>query len=303
MTEAAAPAEERPLDRLPGQVRWYQRLVASPSAVAGLVLLLVMVAIALVGPLFVPKNPYDPANPILGSPSWTNPLGTDVHQRDMMTMVFRGVRVTMTVVVVVVVISSVVGVTLGLVAGYLGGIADEVITRMAEVIQSVPRFFLAFLVIALYGPGLSKIILILCITSWPLLARVVRAEALTIRTRPFVDAARTAGASGPRIVATHLLPNVLPQAIVILVLMGSRVILIEAGLAFLGLGPPGDPSLGVLARNAQEFLRDAWWLSVFPGLAIVATVLGLNLLSDGLSQALDPRGEGRPTRIGRELSA
>ena len=143
------------------------------------------------------------------------------------------------------------------------------------------------LVIAYFGPGIDKLILLLGLTSWPFLARVVRSEALTIARREFVEAARATGASGARILVRQVIPNLLPVAVVVLTLFASRIILIEAGLAFLGLGDQNRISWGLLANNAQQFLQSAWWMTVFPGLAIALTVLGLNLVGDSVNEALE----------------
>jgi peptide/nickel transport system permease protein len=266
-----------------------QRFLQAPAAVAGLILLTSVVGVALLAPIIAPGQGFSFSNPVLSPPTSSNPMGTDDGGVDMFVAVVQGIRISMTVVASVIAVSSLIGITLGVVAGYAGGVVDEVISRTTELVQSVPRFFLALLVIAMYGPGLNRIILVLSLTSWTFLTRVLRAETLSVKRRPFVEAGRAAGSSGRRLVVRHILPNVIPRASVVIMLMGSRVILIEAGLAFLGLGDPRAPSLGILASNAQDFLRQAWWMSVFPGLAIVVAVLGMNLLSDGLNQALDPR--------------
>jgi peptide/nickel transport system permease protein len=259
--------------------------------VAGLLLVGAVVAVGVLATVIAPGPPFAFGFPSTSPPTGAHPLGTDPFGRDMLFLITRGIRTTLLVVTVVMAVSLPIGTVLGLTAGYAGGIFDSVITRVAEVFQAVPRFFLALLVIAIYGPGIDKLILLLSLTSWPFLARILRAETLSVKERTFVLAARSAGATGRRIVARHILPNVMPRAIVVVMLMGSRVILIEAGLAFLGLGDRGRPSLGVLASESQPYLRQAWWLSVFPGLAIVITVLGMNLLSDGLSRALEVESE------------
>lgn len=246
-----------------------------------------MATLGVFAQVIAPGPPFAFGFPSTSPPSRDHLFGTDPFARDMLYLVTRGIRTTLTVVVVVMAVSLPIGTVLGLVAGYAGGLADSVITRIAEVFQAVPRFFLALVVISIYGPGVDKIILLLSLTSWTFLARTLRAETLSVKQRPFVIAARSAGARRPRIIARHVLPHVLPRGIVVVMLMGSRVILIEAGLAFLGLGDRGNPSLGVLASESQEYLRQAWWLSVFPGVAIVVMVLGLNLVSDGLSRALE----------------
>ncbi len=209
----------------------------------------------------------------------------------------HGVRTSMTVVFWVVVISLAVGLLVGMLAGYRGGWVDDVLMRATDVFQAVPHFFLAILVVAFLGAGLERLVLVLSVISWELPARVVRAESLSLRGREFVEAARSLGAPERTIVLRHLLPNVLPAALVVVSLVGSRVILIEAALSFIGLGDPNAISLGYLLNNAQGFLQLAWWMSIFPGAGIAVAVLGLNLLSDALNDVLDPRqGATRPAR-------
>jgi len=274
------------------------RFLRSPSGVAGLFLIGLVATLGVFADVIAPGPPFAFGFPSTSPPSRAHLFGTDPFARDMLYLVTRGIRTTLTVVVVVMAVSLPIGTVLGLVAGYAGGLADSVITRIAEVFQAVPRFFLALVVISIYGPGVDKIILLLSLTSWTFLARTLRAETLSVKQRPFVVAARSAGARRPRIIARHVLPHVLPRAIVVVMLMGSRVILIEAGLAFLGLGDRGNPSLGVLASESQEYLRQAWWLSVFPGVAIVVMVLGLNLVSDGLSRALEVESDTKAAAKG-----
>jgi peptide/nickel transport system permease protein len=153
----------------------------------------------------------------------------------------------------------------------------------------VPRFFLAVIVVAVFGPGLDRLVLLLGLTSWPWIARVARAEVLTLKQQEFVEAARSLGAGQARVLLREVLPNALPPVVVVLSLTAASVILIEAGLSFLGLGDPNVVSLGYLANNAQRFLRVAWWMAAFPGAAIALAVLGLNLLGDGLNEGLNPR--------------
>jgi peptide/nickel transport system permease protein len=191
------------------------------------------------------------------------------------------------------VISAALGVTIGALAGYAGRLVDDVLMRLTDLFQAVPRFFLVLLVLALFGTGTENMILILGLTSWPLLARVVRADTLSMRERPFIEAARSLGASHVRIVARHIVPNVVPAAVVVIALLASRVILLEASLSFLGLGDPSVMSLGFLIGNAQRFIRVAWWMSVFPGAVLALVVLGVNLLADGLNDVVAPTGHDR----------
>jgi peptide/nickel transport system permease protein len=182
-----------------------------------------------------------------------------------------------------------VGIGIGAVSGWRGALLDDVLMRITEFVQVMPRFFLAVVVIALFGPGVDRLILLLGLTSWPLIARVVRADVLSLRTRQFVEAAHALGARGPRILAREILPSVFPAAIVVASVNAGSVILLEAGLSFLGLGDPDVVSWGYLASNAQRFIRVAWWMVLFPGVAIALAVLGFNLVGDALNEALNPQ--------------
>src|SRR5215470_14400067 len=170
----------------------------------------------------------------------------------------------------------------------------DALMRVTEFVLTVPRFFLAVVVIALFGAGTDRLILVLGLTSWPAIARVVRAQTLSLARREFVDAARALGATDTRVLLRHVLPGALPAALVVISTNAAGVILLEAGLSFIGLGDPQRMSWGYLANNAQPFLRVAWWLALFPGVAIALAVLGLNLLGDALNDLLDPRASRRP---------
>lgn len=289
---------------LPHPRRFFQRrsrrpgrLWVTPSGLLGLCLTTIIGLTALFAERIAPGDPFDTAaGPALSPPSARHLMGTDNLGRDLATAVVHGTRTSMTVVLFVVAISGVIGTTVGAAAGFRGGILDDLLMRTAELFQIVPRFFLALLVIAFFGPGLDKLILLLGLTSWPFLARIVRAEALSLRRREFVEAARSSGASDTRILLRHVIPNLLPVAIVVLTLFASRVIMIEAGLAFLGLSDQNRMSLGLLANNAQQFLQLAWWMAVFPGLAIALSVLGLNVLGDAVNGSLDHHGSPRAWR-------
>ena len=265
-----------------------RRVVRNPGGVAGLVITLALVVVALLAGPIAPSDPFRTVGPPLQAPSADHLMGTDNLGRDMLSGVVFGARTSGQVVLWVVAIAAVIGVAIGAVAGYRSGLADDVLMRVTDLFQAVPRFFLALLVIALFGAGLDNLILVLGLTSWPLLARVVRAEALSLRERDFVVAARSLGASDARILVRHMLPNLLPSVIVLVSLLGSRIILLEASLSFIGLGDPNVMSWGYLTSNAQRFLRVAWWMSVFPGAALALGVLGINLLGDALNDARNP---------------
>lgn len=260
-----------------------------PSGVVGLLLTSAFVSVGVLAPMLTPRDPFAPTGPSLSPPTATFPMGTDALGRDLLSGVVAGTRTSLLVVAGVGILVMVVGVIVGTIAGYRAGRVDDALMRLTELFQVLPRFFLAIVVIALFGPGTDRLILVLGVTSWPVLARVVRAEVLSLRQREFVEAAMAAGATDVRIVVREILPNALPAATVYLGLLLAQVLLIEASLGFLGLGDPNAISWGYLAGQAQRFLRVAWWLSVFPGAAIVAAVLGMNLLGDALTDVFGGR--------------
>lgn len=278
IADADVNAAAQASDGLPVARRRRRRSVALPLGAA---LTLLFVAVGSLAPVLAPRGPFVLAGPPLIAPGWAHPLGTDALGRDLLAGVIYGTRTSLLVAAGTALVVFLVGVMVGVVSGYVGGRTDDALMRGTEFIQVLPRFFLALVVIALFGPGIDRLILVLGLTSWPLLARVVRSEVLSLRHREFVDAARADGAGSLDIIGRELLPNVIPVSLVYLGLVVAQVLLVEAGLGFLGLGDPNQISLGQLASQAQQFLRVAWWLSVFPGLAIVIIVLGLNLLADG----------------------
>lgn len=255
----------------------------------GLVIGLGWVLVAALAPVIAPADPFGSVAAALSPPVRGHPFGTDDLGRDVLAGVVHGARTSLLVAAAVTVLATLVGVGVGAVAGSRPGAVDDVLMRATELVQVMPRFFLAVIVIALFGPGLDRLVLVLGLTSWPGLARVVRAEALSIGRREFVEAARALGAAGPRILLRHVLPHALPAATVVISLNAASVILLEAGLCFIGLGDPRAMSWGYLANNAQRFLRVAWWMAAFPGAAIALAVLGLNLLGDAVNDWRRPR--------------
>lgn len=253
-----------------------------------------LVVVALLAPVLAPADPYAISGPSLAPPGGMHPLGTDALGRDLLSGLLFGARASLVVAVGVAALVLVVGGTVGAFSAWLGGWWDDVLMRLTEFFQALPRFFLAILAIAVFGPGLQLLILVLGLTSWTMLARVVRAEVLSLKQREFVDAARALGASSGRIVLRELLPNALPPALALLGLIMGRVLLVEASLGFLGLGDPNTMSWGLLAGSAQPYLRLAWWLPFFPGLAILLAVLGFNLLGDAITAALGRNPDAMP---------
>lgn len=261
----------------------------SPSAVLGGALIAALVAVAALADLIAPHDPLQIVGPPLVAPTANFPMGTDDLGRDLFSGVIHGARTSLAIATGVGAIVLTIGVAIGLAAGFRGGLTDDLLMRFTEIFQVLPRFFLALVVIALFGPGLDRLIIVLGVTSWPTLARIVRAQALSLREREFVDAARALGSGELRIIRHEILPNTLAVALVMLGLVMGQVLLIEASLGFLGLGDPNTISWGYLAGQAQRFLRVAWWLSLFPGLALLLAVLAFNLFSDGLNDLLDRR--------------
>jgi peptide/nickel transport system permease protein len=268
----------------------------TPAGLAGAALTVALVVLAALAPVLAPADPFASVGAPLTPPSRSHALGTDDLGRDVCSGILHGTRTSLVVALGVVAIAATLGVLVGAVAGFRGGRVDEVLMRGTEAVQIMPRFFLAVIVVALFGPGLDRVVLVLGLTSWPAIARVVRAETLALARREFVDAAHALGATSRRVVVRHVLPNALPTALVVISLNAAGVILLEAALGFIGLGDPRAMSLGYLASNAQRFLRVAWWMAVFPGAAIALAVLALNLLGDALGDLANPRraSRGRP---------
>ena len=269
---------------------WELFLRQRPSVV-GLALVLFLLVLAVAAPILTPYDPLRENNPPFlppGAPG-QHYFGTTAGGRDLFSALAYGARVSLTVGVVVAVLSTIGGILVGSVAGYGGGWIDDVLMRFTELFIIMPRFFLALIVVAIFGHSLVNLIVVLAILSWPPIARVVRADYLSLKRREFVQSARLIGAGHARIILREILPNALGPAIVVGSLQISEAILTEASLAFLGLGDPDLPSWGDLLVDAQRFLTRAPWLALFPGLAITFAVVGFNLIGDGLSRTLDPR--------------
>lgn len=272
---------------------WLRGLLRSPAGLIGLTLTVVVLAAAALAGALAPFDPFAPVGRALAEPSAVHPMGTDDIGRDVLSGVLFGARASMGIGLGVAAIVAVIGFAVGAVSGYFGGNVDDILMRVTEAVQVLPRFFLAIVVLATFGPGLDKLVVVLGVTSWAIVARVVRAETLSLRRQEFLDAARALGASRTRILLRHVLPNVLPSMRTYLALIVAQAILMEASLGFLGLSDPSVMTWGAIAGTAQRFLRVAWWLAVFPGGAIALAVLGINLLSDGLqaTSASGARGE------------
>lgn len=268
-----------------------KRLLANRLAVAGALVVGVLVAVAALAPLIAPHDPYDvDVTAILLPPSLEHPFGTDELGRDVFSRMVYGARVSLEVGFVAAGLATLVGVLLGALAGYYGGKVEALIMRFTDMMLCFPTFFLILAVIALLEPSIVNIMAVIGLTSWMGVARLVRAEFLTLKERDYVIAARSLGASDARIIFRHILPNSLAPVLVALTLGVAGAILTESGLSFLGLGvQPPLASWGNILNQGKANIEIAWWLSLFPGLAILVTVLGYNLLGEGIRDALDPR--------------
>lgn len=267
--------------------RRVRRLRLPPTVWAGLVMTGVMVSIALLGPL-LPGDPYDQdLGRALLPPFWLTgaepafPLGTDYLGRDLLSRLVYGARTSLLVGVSAVLLAGLIGVPLGLVAGYFGGWAETVLMRLADAQLAFPPIVLAIGILTTVSSGLGTIVLVLGIIGWVQYARVIRGQTLSLREREFVEAARVLGAGSPRILARHIFPNALGPVLVIATVNVSAMILAEASLSYLGIGVrPPTAAWGTMLNEGREVFNVAWWNAVFPGLAIVWTVLGINLLGD-----------------------
>jgi peptide/nickel transport system permease protein len=281
-----AIAHERAAPRRRGGV------LGSRAAKVGAVVLLALVAIAILAPLIAPHDPDAiDANRILAAPNLAHPFGSDALGRDVLSRVIFAYRVSLSVAVGSVVLAFVIGVPLGLLAGYHGGWIDTLIMRPIDMLLALPALLLAVALIAILGPGSLIALLAIAVIYIPILARVVRSSTLVVSSQTYVEGARARGSSSLRILARHVLPNALGPAIVQATVLMGFALQIEAALSFLGLGAqPPTPSLGVMLADGRDVLTRAPWAEVFPGLAIAITVLAFNLLGDGLRRRLDPRG-------------
>jgi len=262
-------------------------------AMAGLAVLVVLYVVTLLTPLIAPHDPTAQGDIVLTrfqSPSFQHPMGTDKFGRDIFSRVLYGARISLTIGFIAVGLGVLIGGAFGALAGYFGRWTDTVLMRFTDMMLSFPRLILLIVIIALFEPTIWLVVVVLGLTGWMGVARIVRGEVLSLREREFVQAAKVLGMSDSRIITRHILPNTLAPVIVYATLGIGSTILVEAALSFLGLGvQPPTPSWGNMINDGRDSLLTAWWISTFPGLAIVLTVTAFNMLGDGLRDALDPR--------------
>jgi peptide/nickel transport system permease protein len=273
------------------QSEFWIRLWRNRLAISGLALVLGMFAVALFAPWLAPYDPnHISLKEVLMPPSPAHLLGTDTLGRDVLSRIIFGARVSLLVGFVAVGIATLIGLVVGALAGYYGGIVDQVLMRVVDLMLCFPTLFLILAVIAVLGPSIWNIMAVIGFTSWMGVARLVRAELLSLKERDFVAAARALGASDYHLIWRHLLPNALTPVMVSATLGVAGAILTESALSFLGLGvQPPTPSWGNILTAGKDNIEIAWWLSVFPGLAILVTVMSYNLLGEGIREAIDPR--------------
>lgn len=265
------------------------RIVRNPAGVIGLSLLLCVVVLAFAAPLLYPEGPFEMVGLPFSRPLGEFPLGTDMLGRDIAAGIAYGARISLMVGVVAAVVIVVLGTVIGGVAGYYGGRIDSAVMRVTEFFQTIPTFIGAIVIVAVLGPTLVNVIGAISIVSWAPLARLVRAEVISVKNREFTSACLALGMSDVRVMLVQILPNVLSTIIVAGSLMVATAILFESGLSFLGLGDPNIMTWGFMIGAGRSAMRTAWWMVTIPGISVLLTVLAINLLGDALNEALNPR--------------
>ncbi|MET0743170.1 MAG: ABC transporter permease [Microvirga sp.] len=271
------------------------RIARSPAAMIGLALLGIVVGMALLAPTLFPKDPLSLAGRPLQWP-FANPrfwLGTDTTGRDIAAQIFHGARISLVIGIVATVLAITIGTVIGALAGYYGGIVDEILMRITEAFQTLPNFLLLLVLVAVFGTDMRTVTIAIGLVSWPASARLTRAEFLSLRSREFVQACRTLGMRDASIIFREILPNALPPVIVYASVVMAVAILLESSLAFLSLSDPNVPSWGNLIGTGRSVLRTQWYVSAIPGVAILLTVLAVSLVGQGLNDALNPRLKNR----------
>ena len=274
--------------------RAFRKFRQNPLSMVGLCIIVFLFAMALIGPYFVPY-PKDATGALhmkdkLMAPSWDHWMGTDHVGRDILTRVVVGARVSLMAGIVVIFLAVIIGCTLGAIAGFKGGWIGELIMRVTDVFLTIPELILAMAIAAALGPGLFNVMVAVSLAWWPGYCRLTRASILSLRETQFSEAAKSLGASETRVLFRHLLPNALPTILVKASMDIGFAVLTTAALGFIGLGTqPPTPDWGAMIADGRRFIRESWWFSTFPGLAILLTVVGFNLLGDGIRDVLDPR--------------
>lgn len=268
---------------------FWRRYRNNRAAVAGAAVLFVVVLLAVAGPFAYDLDPFEMVGRPSDPPSREHPLGTDVAGRDILAGIIHGGRVSLLIGVMASLAATLFGLTLGALAGYYGGRVDDVLMRSTEFFLTIPSFVLAVVLVAIFSPTIANITMAIAVVSWPSVARLARAEFIAHRDRDYVHGCRAIGMPDWEIISLQILPNALPPVIVVSSLMVATAILTESGLSFLGLGDPNRVSWGYMIGVARSVLRTAWWMAAIPGVMILVTVLAINLVGEGLNDALNPK--------------
>lgn len=265
------------------------RFLGNPRVIIGTAWLVLVLLAAVFADVLAPRDPFAIVAEPFGRPGGVFMLGTDSLGRDVLAGLIHGSRTTLLIAVLATLAALAFGTLVGALAGYFGGWVDDVLMRLTEFFQTIPSFLFAIVLIAVLSPSATNLVIAIAVVSWPPIARVVRAEVLAVKSREFVQAAVVAGQRDIAILATQVLPNTLSPLIVTGSLLVATAILVESALSFLGLGAPNQMSWGFMVGAGRSFLRDAWWLVTMPGVVILITVLSINLVGEGLNDALNPR--------------
>jgi len=266
-----------------------KRYLSSRYGLAGLIMFLTLLIMALFAPVIAPYKPTDISHDMLSPPSKVHPFGTDHLGRDVFSRVVHGARVSLTVGFVAAGLSALIGIVIGALSGYIGGVFDEVISKIIDSFLMFPVFFLILIIVAVFGRNLVYIMLVIGLTTWPSNARIMRAQTMSIKEKAFVKIARANGESPTRIIFTHIIPNGMYPVVANSAMQIGGAILTEAALSFLGLGDPSVVSWGKMINDARSYMSFAWWSIVFPGIFTVITVVTFSFIGDGLQQALYPK--------------
>ncbi|PLR82530.1 peptide ABC transporter permease [Bacillus canaveralius] len=280
-----------------GSSRWIRMLLRSKTGMAGMLIVLIMVSMAFFADIL---TPHDPAQTNVAArllpPSWSEGgdssylLGTDNLGRDILSRIIVGSRVSLLVGISAVFLAGIIGLAMGLIAGYYGGFIDRFIMRVVDAILAIPNILFMLIILAIVGPSLMTLILVLGVTTWVVYARMIRGETLSIKERDYVRSAKAVGAKDFHIITKYIMPNIISSFIVIATLNVATTIILESSLSFLGLGiQPPDVSWGLMLSDGREYLATSWWVATFPGLTITSTVLGIIFLGDWLRDVLDPK--------------
>jgi peptide/nickel transport system permease protein len=269
------------------------RFFRNRAAVLGLSILGFVILLAILGPLFYPDSPFKLVGHPMTAPCRNFPLGTDSLGRDVAAGIAYGAQTSLFMGLIASIVTVLLGILVGGLAGYYGSWIDQVLMRFTEIFQTIPTFIFAILLVAIMTPSIVSVIIAIVVVSWSGIARLVRGEFKSLRNREFIQASVCLGMNDIHIMLFHILPNCLSSIIVTGSLMVANAILIESGLSFLGLGDPNKMSWGFLVGSGRSFLRQAWWISTFPGITILLTVLAINLVGDGFNDAFNPRLRNR----------